>query len=211
MLNHSSKKQKDDPVDDLKNEPILSGSDDIVEETGEIEFDETDGNLRDKLKKLRAELKEVQSERAEYLAGWQRAKADYVNLKREAEKEKQDLAKWAREGLLHELLPLADSFDMAMANREAWEAAPANWRQGIEYIYSQLQVILRDNGLEPIDPLGEKFDPAIHHCLATITTDNEADEDKVLEVLKKGYIMNGKVVRPAQVKVGTRQNFSLPT
>lgn len=168
----------------------------------DFEFDATDGQLADKLKKLRVELKATQKEKTEYLEGWQRAKADYLNLKREAEKEKQDLAKWAREGLLHELLPLADSFDMAMANREAWEAAPANWRQGIEYIYSQLQVILRENGLEPIDPLGDKFDPVSHHCLATIPTDNEADDDKVLEVLKKGYIMNGKVVRPAQVKVG---------
>jgi len=194
MIFMSNDEQK--PDENESEEEITADTDD------DFEFDTTDGNLADKLKKLRAELKATQKEKTEYLSGWQRSKADYLNLKREAEKEKQDLAKWAREGLLHELLPLADSFDLAMANREVWESAPVNWRQGIEYIYSQLQVILRDNGLEPIDPLGAQFDPILHHCLATVPVDNEADEDKVLEVLKKGYIMNGKVVRPAQVRVG---------
>ncbi|KKR13712.1 MAG: Protein GrpE [Candidatus Woesebacteria bacterium GW2011_GWA1_39_21b] len=203
MFRHSAKNQTDKPIDNgLTGDEIVVNSKQ-ADNIEDIEFDDTDGVCQDKLKKLRAELKSIQTERAEYLAGWQRAKADYLNLKREADKEKQDLAKFAREGLLHELLPLADSFDLAMNNRETWEQAPPNWRQGVEYIYSQLQVILRDNGLEPIDPLSEKFDPIKHHCLATIETDKVEDDDKVLEVLKKGYIMNGKVVRPAQVKVGT--------
>lgn len=182
------------------------------EEIKDIKIEENDdedmpgkADLADKYKKLKNNLKTCQTERADYLSGWQRAKADYVNLKRDNEKEKQDLVKWSREGLLHELLPLADSFDLAMSNREVWEQAPENWRKGIEYIHNQLQVIFRDNGLEVINPLGEKFDHNLHHCLATIETEDETKIDKVLEVLKKGYVMNGKVVRPAQVKVGEKK------
>lgn len=167
----------------------------------DLSFDEADGQITDKLKKLQAELKACDEERREYLAGWQRAKADYINLKKDLDKERGDYGRLARESILHELLPLADSFELAFANKEAWAAAPANWRQGVEYIYQQLQSIFQHYGLEVIDPLHQAFNPEQHESLGFIAGE-EADEGRVLEVLKKGYILGGKVLRPAQVKVG---------
>jgi molecular chaperone GrpE len=158
--------------------------------------------LGGKLKKLREELKTCHSERSEYLAGWQRAKADYLNLKKEGEIGRGEIAKWAKEGVLTDLFTIADSFEMAFGNKEAWEQAPPNWRQGIEYIYNQLQTIFRDHDVEIISPIvGEKFNHAEQEPIGTIPTEKEEDDDKIEEVIKKGYKLHGKIVRPASVKV----------
>src|SRR3989344_3736977 len=95
------------------------------------------------LKKLREKLKVSQSERQEYLEISQRLKADYVNLKRDEAKLREVSVKYAQEDLLLELIELADSFELAMANRETWEAVPENWRRGIEHIYGKLAAIFK--------------------------------------------------------------------
>ena len=155
-----------------------------------------------KLKKLRDELKVCHSERAEYLAGWQRAKADYLNLKKEAEEQRGQTAKWVKEGILEELLMLADSFELAMANQEVWEQAPENWRKGVEYIYLQLKAIFQNHNLEVIEPkVGDKFNPLEEHSVAVVPAESPEEDDKVDEIIKKGYKINGRVLRPAQVKV----------
>lgn len=173
----------------------------------DLDFVDTDRegdeiNSLAKIKKLRGELKVSQTEKGEYLAGWQRAKADYINLKNTTEKEHSEILKYAKESLLLDLIPLADSFEMAFGNKEVWNQAPENWRKGIEYIYSQLTSIFKDNGLDTLNPDPHTpFDPQFHESIGTIEGDME-DDGKVLEVIKKGYQMAGKVVRPAQVKVG---------
>ncbi len=190
----------DENINDKKN---LDDKDEVVfEEEVSDEFSSDPAKLQAKFKKLRQDYKECQSERAEYLAGWQRARADYLNLKKETEKAKEDWIKFAKADLLFDLISLADNFEMAFANKEAWQTAPENWRQGIEYIYNQLQVLLSNNGLLVINRLGEVFDPSQEEAIANSPTSSE-QVGRVLEVVKKGYILNGKVLRPAQVKVGT--------
>ena len=173
----------------------------------DIEFEQTDTEggeqaTKDKVKKLREELAKCQAERTEYLTGWQRAKADYINLKKEQEKMGSEIARFAKEGLLLELLTLADSFSMAFANKEAWEKVDKNWRLGVEYIYSQLESIFRDNGLVEINPVDQLFDPNIMQAVATVAVDEENKDHKVIEVSAKGYKMGERVLRPAKVKVG---------
>ncbi len=174
----------------------------------EVEFSTTDDegleeNSQAKIKKLRDDLKQANTEKIEYLSGWQRAKADYINLQNTEDKNRTDIIKYAKEGLLVDLLPLVDSFDMAFANKAVWEQAPENWRKGIEYIYSQLSGILKDNGLEPVvPPFGSDFDPQRHESIGLTATDKEKEDGKILEVVKKGYILQGKLIRPAQVKTG---------
>lgn len=161
-----------------------------------------DIDLADRLKKLRTELKACHTERGDYLAGWQRAKADYLNLKKENETHRHEVSKWAKEGVLTDLFTIADSFEIAFGNKEAWEQAPENWRKGIEYIYSQLQTIFRDHGVEEISPkLDQKFNPLEQEPVATVETDKKEDDDKISEVIKKGYKLHDKIVRPASVKV----------
>jgi molecular chaperone GrpE len=175
----------------------------------DIEFEENTedrapegADLAEKLKRLRAEVKTCHTERAEYLAGWQRAKADYLNLKKEQEENRHEIGRWAKEGVLTDLFIIADSFEMAFGNKEAWEQAPENWRKGIEYIYNQLQTIFRDHGVEEISPkLGDKFNHAEQEPIGTIPTESEAEDDDIAEVIKKGYKLHGKIVRPASVRV----------
>ena len=133
----------------------------------------------------------------------QRLKADYLNLKRENESNQAAAVKFANEPLLNELIGLADSFELAFANRSAWEAVDKNWRTGIEYIYAKLSGILKQYGLTEISSAGENFDPLKHHALELVKTTDEKSVNRVLEVVQKGYCLHGRVIRPAQVRVGT--------
>jgi len=155
-----------------------------------------------KLKKLRHKLKETEAKSQEYLIGWQKERAEAVNIRKRLEEEKKDFAKYANEGLITEILPALDSFDMAMANKDEWEKLPANWRKGMEYVHSQLISALESQGVKRIYPLHADFNPTEHDALATIPTGNEKDNNKVLEVIQPGYSMHGKMIRTAKVKVG---------
>lgn len=171
----------------------------------EENLEDREGEAKDwveKIKKTKKELKICQTERSEYLDGWQRAKADYLNLKRESEANRLEIGKWAKEGVLSDLFVIADSFEMAFGNKQTWEQAPANWRQGIEYIYNQLQSIFRDHGVEEINPqIGDKFNPVEHEPVGTVETEQETEDDLVAEIIKKGYKLDDKVIRPANIKV----------
>lgn len=159
----------------------------ISEEDGEEKADK-------KVKKIKQEFKACQKERAEYLAGWQRAKADYINLQREHEQKIADYFKFANEGLILELLPVLDSFEAATKN------SPEDKKEGILQLYNQLLNTLKSNGLEEIKALGEKFNPELHEAVETIKSDK--GEGIVVEEVQKGYKLHGKVIRPAKVKVG---------
>lgn len=164
--------------------------------------------LTGKIQKLKQELRACQAEKAEYLDGWQRSKADYLNLKKEEEQKRAELGKYAKADVLNDLILLADSFAMAFADKEAWEGVPANWRKGVEYIHSQLLVVFRDHGLEELDPAGEPFDPARDESIGIVPTDKPEDDGQVLEVIKKGYRLNGKIIRAAQVRIGEYKAIS---
>jgi molecular chaperone GrpE len=173
---------------------------DIID--NKITADEDDTSLIEKIRKLKAELKVCHKEKQEYLTGWQRAKADYLNLKKEEATQRTEIHKYAKADMLNDLIRLADSFEMAFANKTVWETAPENWRKGVEYIHSQLLIVFRDHGLEEINPLNEVFDPARDESIGTIETSKAGDENKILEVVKRGYRLNDKVIRPAQVRIG---------
>jgi molecular chaperone GrpE len=153
-----------------------------------------------------SELDKAKAERDEYLAGWQRAKADFVNAKRRMEEEMKSFRQLANEGLIEELLPVLKSFEMAFANKEAWEKADKNWRSGVEYIYSQIKSVLEQNGLQEIDPMGQRFDPNRDEATELTPVSAEADDNKIVAVVSKGYSLNGKLIVPPKVKVGHIEN-----
>lgn len=183
----------------------------VKEEEGEVmsTFSSSQGGSalggkapKDTIKKLKEKLKLSQKERQEYLDGWQRSKADFVNARKEEEKTRAEFMKFAKEDVLTQVLPVLDSFEMAFANRQTWEKVDSNWRKGVEYIYSQLLTVLENNGFTQIDPQGESFDPNFHTSLESVSVKSSKDDGKIVEVVQKGYVMNGKVVRPARVRVG---------
>jgi len=153
------------------------------------------------VKKLKEKIKNLEKENQEYMDGWQRERADFINYKKRVENEKIEVVKYANEGLLEEITQVLDSFEMAFSNKEAWEKVDKNWRVGVEYIHTQLLKILDENNFSAMNPLGEKFDPKFHIAVEHITTDDEKKDGVITEVKKKGYILNDRVMKAAQVVV----------
>ena len=161
-----------------------------------INEDETN-SVGKKLKKIKDKLKHCEKERAEYLAGWQRAKADYINLQREQEQKIADYYKFANEGLILELLPILDSFEAALKH------PPAGGKdEGIQRLYNQLKNTLKNDGLEEIKAVGEKFNPELHEAVEASPEQSRGTELTIIEEIQKGYKLHGKVIRPSKVKIG---------
>lgn len=154
------------------------------------------------IKKLREKLKAVEAEKVEYLTGWQRAKADFINARKRDEEDKRAFAKRATEDLIVELVPVLQSFESAMANKEAWGKVDKNWRVGVEYIAGQLKKALVEHGLTEIDPIGKEFDPSRDEAIEHVSVTDKKQHNIVVEVLQKGYELNGTVIRAPRVKVG---------
>lgn len=197
MQNEDKKDQIFDNTSKTEDNTNISKIDDV-----EIVEDEEETNPRDTIKKLREALKKAQKERSEYLDGWQRMKADSINLKRQEDEWRQEFVKFAGEKLITRLLPVLESFSLATANKEAWEALPKDWRVGMEYIYRDLVNALSEHGLSEISPkIGEPFDPKFHSSIETVETSDKNLDHTVSEVLQRGYSLGGKVLKPARVKV----------
>lgn len=157
--------------------------------------------IKDVTKKLREEIKKLQKEKEEYLTGWQRAKADYINLQKELEQARVNVSMLAKEKMTEKLLPALDSFEMAMGNIEHWEKIDKDWQDGITSIYQQLLSGLEKSGIEKIDENGIKFNPHIHHSISATPTDDESKDHTVEKILQVGYKIGERVIRPAKVTI----------
>lgn len=192
--------------DDMNNEVVASEddtpTDDVLLEDDVVFEEEEEAATPAAMKRLREKLKVAVKEKQEYLDGWQRAKADLVNVKREHEEMRSRMMHMGKSAMIEDLLSVADSFDMAFGNKEAWEKVEPQWRTGVEYIYAQFKRVLDDHGIETIDPEGEDFNPEKHDAVETVAVDTQDDDGKVVEVVSKGYLFDGKVLRAARVKVG---------
>ncbi|HEY4486881.1 MAG TPA: nucleotide exchange factor GrpE [Candidatus Paceibacterota bacterium] len=158
---------------------------------------------QDMVKDLKEKLKVCEGERQEFLDGWQRAKADFINARKEEEKARGEFKKFANEDLLLHILSVMDSFEMAFSNKEAWEKAPQEWRIGVEYIYSQLKKILEGHGLLQLHSIGERFNPIVHESVELVPIDDAGKDGVIVDVVSSGYSLHGKVVRVPRVKVGS--------
>ena len=137
------------------------------------------------------------SERAEYLALAQRNQADFENYRKRAAKEAAAAGGRAKRGLIGELLPVVDNLERALASAGDGEEHLAD---GVRLVHSELISVLGRNGVEAFDPAGEKFDPTFHEALSTRAQEG-ADPGTVIDVVEKGYSINGTVLRPARVVV----------
>lgn len=155
------------------------------------------GAVQAKLKKVRNELKEAQAKRDEYLAGWQRAKADAINDKRDAMMTATRVVERAKDAFVEDVLPALDSFDMATAS-ESWDAVAEEWKSGMGRIQNQLIDALQKNGVSRFGKSGEKFDPSRHEAVQEVE-DGSGESHTILKVLRHGYVAGERVVRPAQV------------
>lgn len=149
---------------------------------------------------LEAALAECEKARDEYLDGWKRAKADFANYQKDEAVRAAALAKFANEVVLADLLHVLDSFDLGLATVD--EKDPA--RKGMELIRGQLEEAMRRHGVERVKVKpGEQFDPARHEAVGEAASG--APPGRIAEEVGAGYLLHGKLVRPARVKVSKGQ------
>jgi len=154
--------------------------------------EEDSESIGKKVVKSKNKLKKCQKEKEEYLAGWQRAKADLINYRKEQEKRIVDYYKFANEGLILEILRVLDSFVLALKHVNGKD------KEGLLQIYNQLKNILKSQGVEEIKAVGEKFNPEFHES----TGETEGGKKGIVaEELQKGYLLNNKVIRATKVKI----------
>ena len=146
----------------------------------------------DTIKKLKLKLKEAESRAKENLDNWQRAQAEFMNVRKRDEEAKNEFMKFAKADTISQIVPVLDSFTMALSQGH----------EDLRPSYNQLFQILKQNGLEESNPLGEVFDPAKHEAISMMPTENEKEDHTVIEVFQRGYMLNSTVIRPAKVRVG---------
>jgi molecular chaperone GrpE len=188
--------KNDDEIKQENNEEII---DDVTFVDSTEDGDELP--TKDIVKKLREDIKNLRKEKEEYLTGWQRSKADYANAQKEMDTKIKDLRGFITAGLVEDLLPALDAFDMALSNKEAWEKVDANWRNGMEYIHQQFGKTLESYNISKIDSTGVVFDHNVHEAIENIDTDDQSKDHTIAMVIQSGYKMGDKVIRPARVKV----------
>ncbi|HBA46064.1 nucleotide exchange factor GrpE [Candidatus Nomurabacteria bacterium RIFCSPLOWO2_02_40_28] len=192
--------------EEIQNKSLDATRDDSVEsdttEVEEFEYnDDGEEDLKKTLKKLRADLKSCQKEKEEYLTGWQKERAEFANYRKGEDDRKTMFSESMREHILSRFLTVIDSFDMAFANKQAWEKVDENWRKGVEYIHSQMNTIFEDYGVKQVGTVGEAFDPSIHQSIEVVETDKKELDHTVSDVIQKGYKLGERVMRPARVNI----------
>ncbi len=154
-------------------------------------------------KRLHDELKDrldkKETEAAEYLDTLKRVQAEMENFRKRMMKEQEQIIQYAAQTVILELLPVIDNLERALDTAKA-ESEGTKLLEGVELIYSQLKGILERECVEVVDPVGEPFDPQHHEAVMQIESDGH-EENTVVEVMQKGYILKGRLLRPATVIV----------
>ncbi|MCW8883676.1 MAG: nucleotide exchange factor GrpE [Motiliproteus sp.] len=160
--------------------------------TAETEVDSVQ-QLQDELEKAQEALTEAESQVL-------RARADVQNIRRRSEQDVEKAHKFALERFTNELLPVVDSLERAVESAQSEDEAVVAIRQGVDMTLSMMMAALKKFNVEPVDPQGEPFDPQ-HHQAMSMVENGDVEPNTVLHVMQKGYLLNGRLVRPAMVMV----------
>jgi molecular chaperone GrpE len=197
FMKDEMKKKDEQKFDEMKQEIEETEAVDTAEGENDTEAqpaDEAQENpadaMQQKIDELTAGLKEKE-ERA------LRLQADFENFRRRTSKEKEELSAVIKQEILKDMLPLLDNFERAMA-AETKDAEA--FQKGVDMIYTQLQEVMKKNGLEPIETEGQKFDPNFHQAVMRVQNEDLEDDD-IAQELQKGYMVEGRVIRPSMVQV----------
>lgn len=156
------------------------------------------GDAERKVEKLKAELSACQKEKQEYMDGWQRSKADYVNLLRRVEGEGEALETRGKMKAVEMLLPAFDALERAKEHGELPD--------GFAAIVKQLEGAFKTLGLEPVGLVGERFDPNFHEALDQEAVTESGKDDTITLVYERGWKVGSTVLRPAKVRVAHYQS-----
>ena len=178
-----------DDIDEAPNEEALTEASARPQQLVQVELGE--------LASLMALAKQTEEARQQVLR-WQ---ADFENFRRRSAKEREDIYTFVAGDLIKKMLPVLDNFDRALA---AATVDPASIISGVEMIRKQQYEILVHEGLEEIFPLGEPFDPNFHDAVLRCDADEETEDNTIVEVMQKGFMLKGRLLRPALVKVASK-------
>lgn len=155
-----------------------------------------------KIDELSSKLQEKEKEAAENYDKYLRALAELENYKKRAAKEKSEAIKYGVEYLIRDILPMMDSLDRALQHAKNSEDIKA-FQEGLRLVRNQLMSCLEKHGVQAIDCVNKLFDPSLHEAMFQVESDDYED-NQVVEELEKGYLLNGRLLRPAKVSVCKR-------
>lgn len=178
--------ENEQPQAETAAESTANAAENVTEETSAPEANETE--------KLRADLEEMQQKYLYLLS-------EFENFKRRTAKERLDLFKNASKDLLVELLPVLDDFERGLQAMEV-STDVASVKTGVDLVYNKFKGILSNKGLQPMNATGADFDPELHEAISQAPAASEADKNKIIAEVEKGYKLNEQVVRYAKVIVG---------
>jgi len=148
---------------------------------------------------LQADLDAAQSKADEYLDGWQRSRAEFANYKKRVEREQEQVYQNAAGSIIKRYLDVLDDLERALKNRpQAGDGAA--WAAGIELIYRKFSSLLENEGVRAMQAEGEYFDPNLHEAI-TQEDNQDYESGQIIEVIKQGYLLGDRVLRPAQVRI----------
>lgn len=166
------------------------------------------GPIMAELVATRAELKRIELERADLLDKLARRQADFENYRKRLERERGEMYNRTVGDIVSKLLPVVDNLRRALDAEASVEASESEefrrFLHGVELIDKQLNEVLNSLGLQPVEAVGMPFDPHVHEAVATESTD-EYEPDTVIQELARGYRLGERLLRPAMVKVATRE------
>ena len=154
--------------------------------------------------KKQKEFEKSKKEKDEYLKGWQKERADFINYKKNERERFKEVVRFSNERIIKSLIAVLDGFDLAIESflkQGKDKKENEHYLKGIYLIKSQLEDILGKEGVEKIKAkLGDSLNPALHEVVA-VTENEKFSPDTIIKILEKGYILNGKVIRPCRVIV----------
>ena len=196
-----AKKEKEEKGEDLDIEEkdeskVKDEKEETPSESKEESSQEDEECEDDELAKLKKDLEEKDEEIIELKSHIQRLQADFDNFRKQNDKQKQDLIRYANEGLIVKFIDVYEDMERALENSTNEEEI----REGLELIYSKMKNTLEKEGVEEIPAVGEKFDPFKHEALLTVDSpDHESNE--IVDELMKGYTLKDKVIKYSKVRV----------
>ncbi len=167
------------------------------EEEAPEEAAAADATMQEEIEALKGQVDGLNKDLQEKKDRLLRLQADFDNFRRRSAKEREEISAVVTQNFCKDMLPLLDNFERAMAAETKDVEA---FQKGVEMIFTQFQEILKKNGLEHIEAVGQKFDPNFHQAVMRVE-DPEKEDDTVAQELQKGYMVKGRVIRPSMVQV----------
>lgn len=184
-LDHDSLEQKESSAESISDNTATNPEDSSNAEQEQLTTEER--------------LEQLEAQSAEYLDGWQRARAEFVNYKKRVERERAESRARIAAELLTRYLDVLDDLDRTLSEMPE-EIGATPWSHGLQMVYQKMQLLLESEGVKTIDAVGDPFDPNFHEAISFEESDDH-EEGQVVDVIQKGYMLGDRVLRPAMVKV----------